>query len=309
LLKGSTITAFVLTAYDLPASMDYRLGMDYAMLANLIKRLARQPTAHDNKYTRGTVGFVTGSDVYPGAAVLGVGAAQQTGVGLVRYVGPKRAADLVLQSHPEVIAADRFSQAWPAQAWVIGSGISGTDDFQRANINDLLADPRIAVVDAGALEILDFGTVSQSSLLLTPHLGELIRLLNKLTASHDFTKERFKGLADVRDAAALAARFTGQTVLVKGNINVLALPLGQVIEVGPTSVHLATAGSGDVLAGILGGLAAANPELAETYWLDIATLGILLHSEAAVLAAKSGLVTASTISSGVAQILNERLAG
>jgi hydroxyethylthiazole kinase-like uncharacterized protein yjeF len=289
--------------------MDYRLDMDYTMLANLIKRLARQPSAQDNKYTRGTVGFITGSDMYPGAAVLGVAAAQQTGVGLVRYVGPRRAADLVLQSHPEVIVTEHFSQAFPAQAWVVGSGISATDELQSGNINDVFAEPRIAVVDAGALEILDFGSVSKSSLLLTPHLGELIRLLNKLTASNDFTSERFKGLADVRDAAALASRFTGQTVLVKGNTNVLALPLGQVIEVGPTSPYLATAGSGDVLAGILGGLAAANPELAESYWLDIATLGILLHSEAAVLAAKSGLVTASTISSGIAQILNERLAG
>ncbi len=289
--------------------MDYLLDMDYTMLANLIKRLARQPSAMDNKYSRGTVGFITGSEVYPGAAVLGVGAAQQTGVGLVRYVGPRRAADLVLQSHPEVIVAEHFAQAMPAQAWVIGSGISASDDFQAANIGNLLAEPRIAVVDAGALDIIDFGSASKSSLLLTPHLGELIRLLNKLTASNDFTSDRFLGMADVRDAAALAARFTGQTVLVKGNTNVLALPLGQIIEVGPTSPHLATAGSGDVLAGILGGLAAANPELADTYWLDIATLGILLHSEAAVLAAKRGLVTASTISSGVAQIMNERLAG
>jgi hydroxyethylthiazole kinase-like uncharacterized protein yjeF len=279
------------------------------MLANLIKRLARQPSAQDNKYTRGTVGFITGSEVYPGAAVLGVGAAQQTGVGLVRYVGPRRSADLVLQSHPEVIVTERFSQALVAQAWVIGSGISATDELQSANLKDLFAESRIAVVDAGALEILDFGSVSKSSLLLTPHLGELIRFLNKLTASNDFTSERFKGLADVRDAAALAARFTGQTVLVKGNTNVLAMPLGQVIEVGPTSPYLATAGSGDVLAGILGGLAAANPELAEANWLEIATLGIWLHSEAAVLASMSGLVTASTISSGVAQILKERLAG
>jgi hydroxyethylthiazole kinase-like uncharacterized protein yjeF len=289
--------------------MVYRLVMDYKMLANLIKRLARQPNAQDNKYTRGTVGFITGSEVYPGAAVLGVGAAQQTGIGLVRYVGPRRPADLVLQAHPEVIVSESFTSSWPAQAWVIGSGISATDEFQSANIRDLLAEPKIAVVDAGALEMVDFGAASKSSLLLTPHLGELIRLLNKLTASNDFTGERFKGLADVRDAAALAARFTGQTVLVKGNTNVIALPLGQVIDVGPTSAHLATAGSGDVLAGILGGLAAANPELAETYWVDIATLGILVHSEAANLAAKAGLVTASTISSGVAQILNERLAG
>lgn len=279
------------------------------MLANLIKRLVRPPTAQDNKYTRGTVGFITGSEVYPGAAVLGVGAAQQTGVGLVRYIGPRRPADLVVQFHPEVIVADTFAQSMPAQAWVIGSGVSPTDSYQTQNISALLMEPRIAVVDAGALEVIDFGAVAKSSLLLTPHLGELIKLLNRLTDSSDFTSERFKNMADVRDAVALAARFTGQTVLVKGNVNVLALPLGQIMEVGPTSPYLATAGSGDVLAGILGGLAAANPDLAENYWIDLATLGIWLHSEAAVLASKSGLVTASTISSGIAQILNERLAG
>ena len=73
--------------------------------------LVRVPTADDDKYSRGVVGFVTGSTRYPGAAVLGVEAALRTGVGMVRYLGPARPTDLVLQRRPEVVANDGRVQA------------------------------------------------------------------------------------------------------------------------------------------------------------------------------------------------------
>ncbi|MBN9183755.1 MAG: NAD(P)H-hydrate dehydratase, partial [Microbacterium sp.] len=80
-------------------------------------RVLRVPTGSDDKYSRGVVGLRTGSDAFPGAAVLGVEAAWRTGVGMVRYVGPRRAADLVLARRPETVTADGR-----VQAWVIGSG-------------------------------------------------------------------------------------------------------------------------------------------------------------------------------------------
>ncbi|MDQ2670862.1 MAG: NAD(P)H-hydrate dehydratase, partial [Gemmatimonadota bacterium] len=77
----------------------------------------RAPRVGDDKYTRGVVGMRTGSDAYPGAAVLGVEAAWRTGIGMVRYVGPDRAALLVLQRRPETVLGEGR-----VQAWVIGSG-------------------------------------------------------------------------------------------------------------------------------------------------------------------------------------------
>src|SRR3954453_5362537 len=80
-------------------------------------RVLRRPTPADDKYSRGVVGFRTGSDAYPGAAVLGVEAAWSTGVGMVRYLGPDGAAPLVLSHRPETVTADGR-----VQSWVIGSG-------------------------------------------------------------------------------------------------------------------------------------------------------------------------------------------
>src|SRR6476646_3403586 len=81
-------------------------------------RVLRRPTATDDKYSRGVVGIRTGSDRYPGAAVLGVEAAWRAGIGMVRYLGPERAAQLVLARRPETVTADGR-----VQAWVVGSGM------------------------------------------------------------------------------------------------------------------------------------------------------------------------------------------
>ncbi len=60
----------------------------------------RKPNAADDKYSRGVVGFVTSSEEFPGAALLGITAAMRAGAGMVRYLGPQRVADLVLLSRP-----------------------------------------------------------------------------------------------------------------------------------------------------------------------------------------------------------------
>src|SRR3954447_6883777 len=72
----------------------------------------RMPTATDDKYSRGVVGLRTGSEAYPGAAVLGVEAAWRTGVGMVRYLAPPGAARMVLASRPETVTAHGRVQPW-----------------------------------------------------------------------------------------------------------------------------------------------------------------------------------------------------
>jgi len=278
--------------------------------------LLPMPTASDDKYSRGTVGFVTGSERYPGAALLGISAAQAVSVGFVRYVGPLRVGDLVLVNHPEVVVSEQ--PAGPAQAWVLGSGIPADDAGQLTNVRRVLEQSPVAVVDAGALDLVDAAVDSgdrsvsdDSSLLLTPHQGELCRLLNRLGIGGFWHPELLDDLKKAREATHLAAQATGHTVLLKGSETQICAPNGESVSVGPNSPWLATAGTGDVLAGILGGIAAQNPHIARNNWLDIARLAVELHSQAAQLVADRTLhggaaVTASEVASAVSQAISQR---
>jgi len=264
------------------------------------------PTATDSKYSRGTVGFVTGSERYPGAALLGVAAAQATAVGFVRYVGPRRVADLMLLAHPEVVVAETTDSVGPTQCWVVGSGIANAIDPQAANVSAALAVAEVAVVDAGALDLIGERTDEPiGHHLLTPHQGELCRLLNRLELGF-WHPERLDNPDEAEKAVKLAAEVTGQTVLLKGSFTRVAAANGEYIEVGPNSAWLATAGTGDVLAGLLGGIAAQNSEVAAKNWLDIAQLAIQLHSLAAEIASQAGVVTASTVASAIPQAVRQR---
>jgi len=155
------------------------------MEPNELGLLLPEPTARDSKYSRGTVGFITGSDEYPGAALLGVAGAQATSVGFVRYAGPRRVADLLLIAHPEVVVAHSYEGSGPAQVWVLGSGVSfmrGAGQSQRSNLAAALGRVQAAVIDAGALDLIgEVPLAPGSHHLLTPHQGEMCRLMNRLT--------------------------------------------------------------------------------------------------------------------------------
>ncbi|WNB86033.1 NAD(P)H-hydrate epimerase [Cellulomonas sp. ATA003] len=132
------------------------------------------PGAGAHKYTRGVVGVVAGTSVYPGAAVLAVSAAVLAGAGMVRYLGPERVADAVLAARPEVVTG-----GGRVQAWVLGPGVDPDDAEQAGRVRDALAaalrDDLPAVVDAGALRLLPDRV--PPSVVLTPHAGELATLL------------------------------------------------------------------------------------------------------------------------------------
>jgi len=242
-----------------------------------LSQLLRVATATDNKYTRGVLGLVTGSSAYPGAALLGVNAAARTGIGMIRYVGPDDVSKLVIESRPEsVLAFGRID------AWVLGSGVSFEDKEQRQNILQALADEKPKVIDAGSLAIADFTKLAPLSAILTPHAGELARLLDSFGRHFELDFEAVKA----------ASAMTRQVVILKGNTSLIAHPSGEVVAVGPNSTALATAGTGDVLAGVLGALLAANPE---ADLVEVSELAILLHSEAATRAAQSGPVVAMDV--------------
>ncbi|MEU4016281.1 NAD(P)H-hydrate dehydratase [Microbacterium sp. NPDC028030] len=235
-------------------------------------RYFRPPTPEDDKYARGVVALRTGSPAYPGAAVLGVEAAWRAGAGFVRFVGDERVADRVLTRRPEtVVGADAGHSR--VDAWVIGSG---TDPAQRTNdesiaLREILAGAAPVVIDAGAL---DLAPGARAPFLVTPHAREFSRLRERLRVHTDGDERS--------EAAHQVAVKIGGTVLLKGARTLIAAPDAEVIAVEAGTGWLATAGTGDVLAGVLGAVTAANPGAP---FAEVAAAGAWLHGHAARIAA------------------------
>lgn len=267
------------------------------MLNPKLAALVSAPDANDNKYTRGVVGLVVGSDEFPGAAVLAVTAAIRTGIGMVRYLGPVRVATGILPKRPEIVLTEGA-----VDAWVFGSGVDASRSTEQvAHIRRLAPSAPLAVIDAGALQIVDFAQLAGRA-VLTPHVGELERLLARLGSPIAASEIA----ADAKSAAQEAARLTGQVVLLKGSMTQIASPGGALREVGPNSAALATAGTGDVLAGLLGALLAANANaLAEgnANIEDVAELAVRIHSRAAENAYKLGPVAALDVAEGIRDVM------
>jgi ADP-dependent NAD(P)H-hydrate dehydratase / NAD(P)H-hydrate epimerase len=202
------------------------------------------PGPSDDKYTRGVVGVAAGSAMYPGAAVLCVGAAIKAGAGMVRYEGA--AAPAVLSRWPEAVVGQGR-----VQAWVVGPGLGGGPDAGE-RVRAALDTDLPVVVDADGL----------TALAAHPEWvrARAERAAVTVLTPHDREFERFgQPVGDDRVAAArrLAASL-GATVLLKGSSTVVAHPDGTA-RVNPTgTAWLATAGTGDVLAGITGTLLAAG---------------------------------------------------
>ncbi len=233
------------------------------------------PDAH--KYTRGVVGVRAGSLEYPGAAVLCVSGASCGLAGMVRYDG--EAVGLVHQQHPEAVVGPG-----QVQAWVVGSG-GGTqaEDALRSAQDDGVP----LVVDADGLAHVS-GPLGVPA-LLTPHAGELARMLG--------VERREVEEAALRFAREAASRFAA-VVLLKGRHTLVASPDGRVrvTTVGPS--WLATAGSGDVLAGLCGALMAGGLDP-----FDAASAGSWLHGAAAAYASRGGPITAPDVAAALPVVI------
>ncbi len=260
------------------------------MLPNRLQKYLRKPTASDDKYSRGVVGFVTGSDTYPGAALLGVTSAIRTGIGMVRYYGPEHVEKLILESRPEVVC-----EPGRVSAWVLGSGVTESD---AARLTEAFEGSEPKIIDAGALELCDFQNLKGQA-ILTPHAGEAAALISKFDSPID----RAGVEAEPEVVARQLAMLTGQTVCLKGNITIIANPDFETVSVGPNPSDLATAGTGDVLAGIMGALLAANHEDFDA--LDIAQTAVLIHSEAASWLANLGPIAALDLANEVRNVVAE----
>lgn len=274
------------------------IGVDLGDRAPAVERLAFAdvarlwpvPVPSDDKYSRGVLGVVAGGERYTGAAILSVMAAVEAGAGMVRYVGTRTPSELVRAAVPEAVHGDG-----QVQAWLIGPGLDvsasdpGASEQLRVARAALASDLRV-VVDAGGLDLVtgrrDAPTV------LTPHAGELARMLGRLEGAQiaraDVEREpveHARRLADLTDAV----------VLLKGATTLVVPPgTAAVRSQADAPAWLATAGAGDVLAGLIGTLLASGLEP-----LDAGSLAALVHGVSADLASSGGPLRALAVARGL----------
>jgi ADP-dependent NAD(P)H-hydrate dehydratase / NAD(P)H-hydrate epimerase len=227
------------------------------------------PGPHDDKYTQGVTGVMAGSSTYPGAAVLCTGAAVAATSGMVRYTGSARSD--VLAHWPEVIASPTPAAAGRVQSWVVGPGL-GTDETGAAALWFALETNLPVLIDADGLTILaahpDLLASRRAPTVLTPHAGEFARLAGAPPGD-----DRVGATRRLADAL-------GATVLLKGNVTVVADPGGPVYLNPAGQSWAATAGSGDLLSGMIGALLAAGLPPSEA-----AAAAAFVHARAAELSA------------------------
>ena len=305
-------------------------------LGDYLTRVVPEPGADDHKYTRGVVGLWAGSETYPGAAVLAASGAVLAGAGMVRLTAPRRVEDLVLAARPEVVPAAGRSQALVLGPGVDPADTVRADELREvlrptlapardsgggrvadgARTGEEAADSAAgaapagapAVVDAGALsiltELLDEGLRCTPRHVLTPHAGEAAALLTALADSEtpegtarQWNRERVE--AHPAHAVREICRLSGATVLLKGATTLIAAPHHPLVSVDSGPGWMATAGSGDVLAGVLGavlagaaarwereaGCAAAGANSAQGVLVDSVAAGVRLHALAGAYAA------------------------
>lgn len=230
------------------------------------------PDAH--KHARGRLGVVSGRATQTGAARLAARGGLRIGAGLVRILCPPDAAAVIAPAIEAIMLTPfgsieaLFEAAESLDAVVIGPA-AGVNETTQGNLRVLAETGAVLVVDADGLTAFEHRPAELFELLdrddvLTPHTGEFERL--------------FPGLLEAgREAAAReAAARAGAVVVLKGPETVIAAPDGRLAVNDNGTPWLATAGTGDVLAGMIGGLAAQRMDSFEA-----ARAAVWMHAEAA----------------------------
>jgi hydroxyethylthiazole kinase-like uncharacterized protein yjeF len=261
------------------------------------------PSDLDHKYSRGVLGVITGSAQYPGTAVLTTSAAAATGIGMIRFHSSSGLAHLVLHSTPSCLV-----QPGKVTAWLIGSGIpskkhSDITTWFRHRWFVLAHKQNVpTLLDAGALYLA--GSLDQPT-LITPHSGELSTLLT--ARGLPVSSEAIEG--DPKKWVRTAAQTLGVTVLLKGSVTYVAND-DLLIELPVATTWLATAGTGDVLAGIIGALIATNTvEILNDInrLAEVAATGAYIHALAAKNASGGGPISAEMITVHISGAISQLL--
>jgi NAD(P)H-hydrate epimerase len=250
-----------------------------------------RPGADSHKFTRGHV-VVFGGARLTGAARMAAQAVMRAGAGLCTVVAPAGAAAVYRADAPHIMVEEWTDT--PAHlsdprrnAAVIGPGLEGD---VAAAVGGVLAARRATVLDAGALTAFagradDLFEILHEQCLLTPHEGEFTRLFGEMGGSRV-------------QRAQVAADQAGCAVLLKGADTVIAAPGRTPVVNGHATPWLATAGAGDVLAGLAAGLMAQGMDV-----FAAACAAAWIHGEAA-LRFGPGLV-APDIIAGIPAVLKD----
>jgi hydroxyethylthiazole kinase-like uncharacterized protein yjeF len=245
------------------AVADIGLGDLPRTLVEIARPTIATPGFEANKYTRGKVLVVAGA--MPGATMLSALAAQRAGAGYVELLGSDGGGApyaLVRRDWDEAALADKR-----VGAIVVGPGL-GSGDVARARLEAVLATDRPLVLDADALTLLAKQGLDRlpdrtAPMVLTPHMGEYARLFPDVAGS-------------ALDKALAGARRSGAILLLKGACTVIAHLDGRALIDPPAPAWLASAGTGDVLAGVLGTMLAQIDDP-----FAAAAAAVWLHAEAA----------------------------
>jgi hydroxyethylthiazole kinase-like uncharacterized protein yjeF len=275
----------------IPKEASADLPFEELRLRDLKAAMPERPDS-SNKGTFGTVTIAAGSKRYPGAARLAAEAAARSGAGLVELASPEAIQPLLVHGLPDVVheplpssggaldgeaarALLRALDGGRTSALLVGPGLSLTDGT-RAFVRDLLSGldgidgPRTVVLDADALNALagepEWWTRLKLPRVLTPHPGEMARL----------TGSSVEAVQSARlETAARYAELTRSVVVLKGACTVIASPDGTARLSEAANAMLATAGTGDVLAGLVVGLIAQG---VEPY--DASSAAVYIHADA-----------------------------
>ncbi len=260
-------------AYDrVPVCME-RLTPE--ILKGLLPPRAR--TAH--KGTNGSLLLVGGAPGMSGAIRLAAEAAFRAGAGLVRVATHPDSVDSVMAGRAEVMCHGTptpealESLLVVSDAVVLGPGL-GQSDWAKRAWAQVLASELPVIVDADGLNLLSETRQTRENWILTPHPGEAARLLRTDTASVQ---------ADRLGAAVSLAGTYGGVAVLKGAGTLVATGVDSISLCDRGNPGMATAGMGDVLAGLLGGLAVQGGDLQ-----SVAQAGVLIHAACGDAAAASG---------------------
>ena len=254
-----------------------------------------EPGPDDYKYSRGVVGIAAGSERYRGAALMATGAARRGGVGMVHYLDRgDGVAGMVIDHFWDVVTSSDAPPYVPRiTAWAVGPGL-GQDAAGAGTLDSVLGAPTPVLVDADGLRLLAHPEAHAAlarrheaghPTVLTPHEGEFAAL------GYDCGM----GAGEDRLGAALrAARDLHAVVVLKGPGTVVASPSGAAYIDTRGGPELGTAGSGDVLSGLVGALlasAAARGSVDDDDAALVAACGVALHGMAGALASEGGRPT------------------
>lgn len=247
------------------------------------------PGIFDNKYTHGVTGIAAGSEQFPGAGIMCTAGAVHTTTSMVLTIGD-------ITNFPEVVPVKDVAAARRVDAWVVGPG-RGTDDAALSELEEILDSKLPVVIDADAITLIAQHPHLRERVrgaVLTPHAGEFARLGGK--SQQQLSDE------------------LGCHILLKGRITTITSPHELPVSINTGNSFAATAGSGDVLAGVIGALLARRsvhhptqdsmqPSMQETLLSAVA-----IHAHAAALSAKQPEGYAPTTAMAIATALSRAIA-